>query len=426
MVYRSWRRRQDFNLTPSWFQGDSVTSFYDGVKVADIENPKKIRRADGVRIYKRHRQSCGPIYTTLIFKVWCEKKSYGNRNIHRTLGDYSRPSHEGYQNTIELPGENNVVPLRSDTIRLPCKSRPRRTIDQSAGGKLRDKKSEESWALIEDLALYDNESCNDPRDFTKPVKVISLPHDVPNSSDRGLIELENQVQCLMEAHLVSSRIVRNAYAHIEKLKLSEDFYVIDMEKDPTCPLLVGRGFLETASAVINRKKAKIAVREGITRSIFGVKEINLGVEDVPYLTTLGKRESNKPRPSTDGIGARRPYYVKKDFMNHHLPGECEIARDTELNPFKDVLVFRKMVEFPRTIPINFEGNMWEPKELIENKIDWNKPPKHGDGAWHIKIELIDPDGEKFNKTFQSIPITRKLSEKENPSKIIDLEHFHDS
>ncbi|GKB67523.1 hypothetical protein Tco_0928935 [Tanacetum coccineum] len=35
-----------------------------------------------------------------------------------TLGDYSKPSHEGYRNTIELPVGNNVVPLRSDTIRI--------------------------------------------------------------------------------------------------------------------------------------------------------------------------------------------------------------------------------------------------------------------------------------------------------------------
>ncbi|GKD52919.1 zinc finger, CCHC-type containing protein, partial [Tanacetum coccineum] len=39
--------------------------------------------------------------------------------------------------------------------------------------------AEESWALLEDLALYDNESWNDPRDFAKPVKTISLPQDVP-------------------------------------------------------------------------------------------------------------------------------------------------------------------------------------------------------------------------------------------------------
>nr|GEW16357.1 MAK10-like protein [Tanacetum cinerariifolium] len=42
----------------------------------------------------------------------------GNVNPIRALRDYSKPSHEGYKNTIELLLGNNVVPLRSDTIRL--------------------------------------------------------------------------------------------------------------------------------------------------------------------------------------------------------------------------------------------------------------------------------------------------------------------
>ncbi|GKF09651.1 hypothetical protein Tco_0043875 [Tanacetum coccineum] len=42
----------------------------------------------------------------------------GDENPIRTLGDYSRPSREGYRNTIELLYENNVVPLRSGTIQL--------------------------------------------------------------------------------------------------------------------------------------------------------------------------------------------------------------------------------------------------------------------------------------------------------------------
>ncbi|GJW51070.1 zinc finger, CCHC-type containing protein [Tanacetum coccineum] len=41
-----------------------------------------------------------------------------NENPVHTLGDNYRPSYEGYQNTIELLDGNNVVPLRSDTIRL--------------------------------------------------------------------------------------------------------------------------------------------------------------------------------------------------------------------------------------------------------------------------------------------------------------------
>ncbi|GKB03345.1 hypothetical protein Tco_0831434, partial [Tanacetum coccineum] len=51
-------------------------------------------------------------------------------------------------------------------------------------------------------------SWNDPRDFAKPVKAISLPQDVPSTSDRCLIQLESQVQRLMEAHLAPKSSVQ--------------------------------------------------------------------------------------------------------------------------------------------------------------------------------------------------------------------------
>nr|GEW70660.1 reverse transcriptase domain-containing protein [Tanacetum cinerariifolium] len=53
----------------------------------------------------------------------------GDENSIRTLGDYSKPSHEGYRNTIELPVRNNLVPLRSDTIQLVQKE----LLDLSTG-----------------------------------------------------------------------------------------------------------------------------------------------------------------------------------------------------------------------------------------------------------------------------------------------------
>ncbi|GJW61677.1 MAK10-like protein [Tanacetum coccineum] len=506
----------------------------------------------------------------------------GDENPIRTLEDYSKHSHEGYRNTIELPVGNNVVPLRSDTIRLVqngCsfhgfwsedpnqhlkdflklvdslnldgENRKRTRIrlfqfshrDQAsnwlerlpAGSittwedlttrflaqffplrrtlKLRndilmfqqhhgESLSEawtQSWALLEDLALYDNESWNDPKDFAKPVKAIALPQDVPSTSDRRLIELENQVQRLIEVHLAptqptqvnklttsckiysgshdtqycmedpeqtfveyaSSRtdeaggalpsdtvknlklstslvlsacshptidpqcsshpstsinvikahskeptisqtslqrpgmeiktkqpeepeptlkdefqdfhlnlsvlevlahasiyvgqirdskpfdtladlgscvniiplylfknlnielleetdhvfglangtksypigIVKDVEVQIGKLKLLNDFYVIDIKKDPETRLLVGRGYLATANVVIDYRMGKIAVGEGITRSVFGVKGVDLGEEEAPYWTTLGKRESYKPRPHSDEVGA---------------------------------------------------------------------------------------------------------------------------
>ncbi|GJU49430.1 hypothetical protein Tco_1218985 [Tanacetum coccineum] len=171
-------------------------------------------------------------------------------------------------------------------------------------------------------------------------------------------------------------IVKDVEVYIGKLKLLNDFYVIDMKKDPQILLLAGRGFLATANEVIDC--------------------------------------------------ARTPYYARKDFLDCHLLGEWDIARDVELNPFKDTLVFRRMIEFLGAIPINLKSNMWESEDLIKNLINWDKPHKNRDGAWHAKIKLIDPDEEEFTKTLQSIPTTRKLSERESPREIIDLDHFYDT
>nr|GEW67423.1 hypothetical protein [Tanacetum cinerariifolium] len=399
----------------------------------------------------------------------------GDENPIRTLGVYSKPIQEGYRNTIELPEGNNVVPFQSDTIRLVQNGRTIKLCNHiilfqqhqveslsEAWTRLKDLLQQvphhgiDLWlqASLEDLALYDNESWNDPRELAKPIKAISFLQYVPVTSDRRLIELENQVQHLMEARLASMQptqvnkitsscescsgphdtqycmenpkqafveyassrtneagdpqcsshpstsinvvktysketshfqtsqlqigmrigtpqieepeptledefqdfhlnlpgevsekmedpglftlpcrlenskpfdilvnlgscvniiplylfkklnirlleetdqifgladgtksypvgIVKDVEVHIEELKLLNDFYVIDMKKEPKTPLLVRRGFLATVNAVIDCRKAKIAIGEGITRSVFGVKEVNLGEEEAP-------------------------------------------------------------------------------------------------------------------------------------------------
>ncbi|GJV38225.1 hypothetical protein Tco_1410702 [Tanacetum coccineum] len=239
----------------------------------------------------------------------------------------------------------------------------------SAGGKLLDRNAEESWELLEDLALYDNESWNDPRNFAKPTKSIFLPQYVLSTSDRHLIKLENQVQRWMEAHLAPMQPT-------QVNKITSSCEICSGPHDTQyCIENPEQAFVKYASSRINEavvidcRKAKIEVGEGITRSIFRVKETDPSEEETPYWTTLGKRESYKQRPSSDGVGAQTPYYARKEFMDCHLLGEWEIARDTEISPFKDALVFRRMVEFLRALPINLKGNMWESEDLIENPIN---------------------------------------------------------
>nr|GEV02205.1 hypothetical protein [Tanacetum cinerariifolium] len=116
-------------------------------------------------------------------------------------------------------------------------------------------------------------------------------------------------------------IIKDVEVHIGKLKLLNNFYVIDIKKDHETRLLVVRGFLATADTVIDCRKVKIAVGERITRSVFEVKGVDLGKEEASYWTTLGKRESYNPRPSLDEVGAQTPYYVRKNLLDCHFPEE---------------------------------------------------------------------------------------------------------
>ncbi|GJZ35828.1 putative reverse transcriptase domain-containing protein, partial [Tanacetum coccineum] len=279
----------------------------------------------------------------------------------------------------------------------------RHAIDHSADGKLHDKSAKESSELIENLALYDNKSWNDPRDFAKPVKTIYLPQDIPSTYDCRLVELENQLQYLMEAHLAPKPSVQ-----VNKVASSFEIYggahdnQYSMENPEQAFVDYASSHTDkagvTASAIIDCKKSKIAVGEGNIRSIFRFKEVGRGKEHVSYWTTIAIRKSYEPQPSTNDIGAQPPYYLEKD----------ENGR------------------IPRSYTDYIKGNMWESEDMIDKNIGWNKPPKEGDGAWHIIIELIDLDGEKFERVFQSIPRTWKLSEKEKPSDILKLEHFYDA
>ncbi|GJS24506.1 MAK10-like protein [Tanacetum coccineum] len=357
----------------------------------------------------------------------------GDKNPIRTLGDYSKPSHEGYRSTIELPIGNNVVPLRSDTIRLvqngcsfhglwsedpnqllkdflklvdsldldganrertrlhlfqfslrdqasnwlerlPARSittwedlttrflaqffpsgrtaklrndilmfqqhhgesfseacthfkdlLQKRTIDQSACGKLRDRNAKESWALLEDLAHYDNESWNDPRDFAKPVKAIALPQDVLSASDHRLIELENQVQHLMQAHLAPmqptqvNKITTSCEICSEGLvsnfMSSQDFRLSKFDAD----------FKQQKSEMTNKIDTVLKViTDRIARALPSDTVKNLKLSASPVLSarsypTIDPQCSSRPSTSINAIKAQHGMEIKPQQPDEPKP-----------------------------------------------------------------------------------------------------------
>ncbi|GJX08438.1 ribonuclease H-like domain-containing protein [Tanacetum coccineum] len=116
-----------------------------------------------------------------LFRNPFSSTTMGDENHIRTLGDYSKPSHEGYRKTIELPAGNNV-----------CE------IDCAADDKLCNKNTDESWEIIENLALYGHEGWDETKEFVKLVKAISIPQGIPKTPDWRLLELEDQINFLQK------------------------------------------------------------------------------------------------------------------------------------------------------------------------------------------------------------------------------------
>ncbi|GJQ90902.1 zinc finger, CCHC-type containing protein [Tanacetum coccineum] len=332
------RRRRDLS-------SDGVRNFATasgrGRLNEDLESSTRRRRQDYKATYTAYGivklpvKSSQPSHQVFGFVAWgivslFSSTTMGDANPIRTLRDYSKHSHEGYMNTIELPVGNNVVPLRSDTIRLvqngcsfhglwsedpnqhlkdflklvdsldldgenrertrlrlfqfsfrdqasnwlerlPTGSittwedltarflaqffPPGRTaklrndilmfqqhqgeslpeactrfkdllqkvphhgidrwlqiqifydhasfhlkyeIDRAAGKKIRNKNPDESWEIIENLALYDHEGWNDAKEFVKPIKAISIPQPTSKMPYRRLLELEDQINFLLK------------------------------------------------------------------------------------------------------------------------------------------------------------------------------------------------------------------------------------
>nr|GEX20124.1 hypothetical protein [Tanacetum cinerariifolium] len=147
-----------------------------------------------------------------LFRNPFSSTTMGDENHIRTLGDYSKPCHEDYKNTVEIPVGNNVDLLQKvphhgidrwlqnqifydhASFHLKCK------INCDAGGKLRNKNADESWEIIENFALYDHEGWTDMKEFIKPVKAIFTPQG-PSPQPQALgTTFEARVRDYMAAH----------------------------------------------------------------------------------------------------------------------------------------------------------------------------------------------------------------------------------
>ncbi|GJY93330.1 hypothetical protein Tco_0509112 [Tanacetum coccineum] len=97
--------------------------------------------------------------------------------------------------------------------------------------------------------------------------------------------------------------------------------------------------------------------------------------------------------------------VAPSFIDIEDDMERVLAMEAYFNPFKNVIVFKKLVDFLGSLQVQLKNLDWGNEGYgTYKKVD-------GYGECHARFEIVTPSGRKFNRAFKTKTTTRMLSGK---------------
>nr|GEU98840.1 hypothetical protein [Tanacetum cinerariifolium] len=122
---------------------------------------------------------------------------------------------------------------------------------------------------------------------------------------------------------------------------------------------------------------------------------------------FGRNEDGNPKYGT----------VSPSLLDIEDEIERALAVEAYFNPFKNIIVFRKLIDFLGLLLIQLKNTDWGNEGYgVYKKIE-------GNGAWHAKFKVITPSGQKFTRGFKMKETKRKLSRKFTSEDILKFDHF---
>ncbi|GKA12213.1 putative ribonuclease H-like domain-containing protein [Tanacetum coccineum] len=188
--------------------------------------------------------------------------------------------------------------------------------------------------------------------------------------------------------------VKNVRIQIGYQAYLVDFLILDIPVNKELPLLLGRLFLRTCGAVIDMGRGTLCIDDGVIHHTYFPKP-----RTKAYLDNFAQEEEDdwlscfEVGRDEDGNPKYGP--VVPSFLDIEDDMERSLAMETYFNPFKYIIIFKKLIDFL------------------------------GDGAWHAKFEVTTPSGRKFTRVFKTKKTNRKLSGKFISEDILKFDQFLD-
>ncbi|GJQ95846.1 putative ribonuclease H-like domain-containing protein [Tanacetum coccineum] len=243
-------------------------------------------------------------------------------------------------------------------------------------------------------SLYKDLGLGDPRPYQTNLTMAD------NTQAKVIGELKNvRIQIGYQAYMV-------------------DLLILDISVDPELPLLLGQPFLRTCGAFIDMGRGMLCIDDGVIRHTYFPKPRSKSYVEAFEMEGeddwLGSFEVGRDEDRNVKYGPVAPLFIDiEDDM------ERALAMEAYFNPFKNVIVFKKLVDFLGSLSVQLKKLDWGNEEYgTYKKVD-------GDGYWHARFEIVTPSGRKFNRAFKTKTTTRKLSGKfktENILRKVALEY----
>ncbi|XP_023770778.1 uncharacterized protein LOC111919455 [Lactuca sativa] len=122
-------------------------------------------------------------------------------------------------------------------------------------------------------------------------------------------------------------ICEDLLVKVDKFVFPVDFIVLDMEGDPQVPIILGRPFLNTASAIVDMQDSKITLRVGDESITFGVDQA-----------------MKHPRNSDDTTFSVDMLEELMEEWNEDEPNKSTVPLEEEFDAERDLLEIERLLE----------------------------------------------------------------------------------
>ena len=235
---------------------------------------------------------------------------------------------------------------------------------------------------------------------------LGLGNPLPHNSNLTMAD-NTQAKAMGEVKNVRIQIGYQSYL--------VDFLILDIPVDQELPLLLGRPFLRTCGAMIDMGRGTMTIDDGLICHTYVPKPRikTISIKDEEEEDWLGYFEVGRDENGYPKYGP-----VVPSFLDIEDAMERALAVEAYFNPFKNIIVFKKLIDFLGSLSVQLKNMDWQ----NEGHGDYRKI--EGDGEWHAKFEIITPSGRKFTRGFKTQPTNRVLSGKFTSEDILNFDNFH--